>query len=300
MKAIVFESYGSPDVLQIKEVDKPVPQADQILVKVRATTVAAADWRMRKASPFPARLYNGLFRPRRITVLGMELSGDVVAVGKNVTRFTVDDAVFGSAELKFGAYAEYICLPEDGVVAHKPASLSYEQAAAVPFGGLGALYYFQAANIQPGQKVLVYGASGSTGSYAVQFARYFGAEVTAVCSETNFEWVKALGADKLIDYTKEDYTESGVQYDFVFDAVGKTSKSAAQKVLAPNGIFATIMKGGGSFQERANDLLFLQELVEAGKVKAVIDQMYPMEQIAEAHRYVEQGHKKGNVVIQMV
>ncbi|HKJ26984.1 MAG TPA: NAD(P)-dependent alcohol dehydrogenase [Anaerolineales bacterium] len=298
MKAIVYERYGAPDVLQIQEVQTPTPKANQILVQVRATTVTAADWRMRKAEPFPARLYNGLFRPKRFNILGMELAGDVVAVGQDVTRFKVGDAVFGSAELTFGAYAEYICLPENGVVAQKPENISYEEAAASAFGGLGALHYFlHKAKLQPGQKTLVYGASGATGTYAVQLARYYGAQVTGVCSESNFELVKSLGAEQVIDYTKEDFTTREERYDFIFDAVGKTSPSASRKVLAPGGIFATIVKGGGSTKERANDFLFLRDRLAAGDVRAVIDRQYPMEQIVEAHRYVDQGHKKGNVVI---
>jgi NADPH:quinone reductase-like Zn-dependent oxidoreductase len=297
MKAIVYERYGPPEVLQIKEVKKPTPKANQILVQVRATTVTAADWRMRKAEPFAARLYSGLLRPKRFNILGMELAGEVAAVGKDVTRFKVGDAVFGSAELTFGAYAEYICLPEDGVIAHKPENISYQEAAASPFGGLGALHYFHKADLQPGKQALIYGASGATGTYAVQFARYFGAQVTGVCSAANFDLVRSLGANEMIDYTREDFTERGEQYDFIFDAVGKTSPSACKKVLAPGGIFATIVKGGGSAKERAKDLFFLKDRLAEGDVRPVIDRQYPMEQIVEAHRYVDKGHKKGNVVI---
>lgn len=299
MKAIVFENYGPPEVLKIKEVEKPSPKDDEILIKVHATTVTAADWRMRKAEPFTARLYNGLFRPKRITVLGMELSGDVEAVGKAVTRFNVGDPVFGSAELKFGAYAEYICLPENGVVAHKPENISYEEAAATSFGGLGALYYFHKAALQPGMKALIYGASGATGTYAVQFARYYGAQVTGVCSAGNFDLVRSLGAEQVIDYATEDFTQNGQRYDFIFDAVGKISRAMCKNSLTPDGMFATIHKGGGSIRSRAEDLMILKEMIEAGQVRAVIDCSYPMAQIAEAHRYVDQGHKKGNVVVQV-
>lgn len=317
MKAIVYTQYGSPEVLQLKEVEKPMIQNNEILLRVKATAVNSGDWRLRKADPFAVRLFFGLMKPK-LNILGAVFSGDVESVGKNVTRFKVGDKVFGHTDMRFGAYAEYICLAEHGSLALKPDSLTHAEAAVIPFGGTAALHFIKKAAIQPGQKVLIYGASGAVGSTALQLAKSFGANVTGVCSTGNMDLVKSLGADNVIDYTKEDFTQNGEVYDVIMDTVNKISFSRGVKSLTRNGLLILSAAGmsemlqgfwtsltssrkvmTGVISHSAEDLDLLKKLIETGKLKPVIDTTFPLEQMAVAHAYVEKGHKKGNVAISL-
>ncbi|HNH80216.1 MAG TPA: NAD(P)-dependent alcohol dehydrogenase [Anaerolineales bacterium] len=300
MKAIVANQYGGPEVLQLKEVGKPQPKDNEVLIKVHATTVTMGDFRMRSFTVppvfwLPARLTLGITKPKQ-PIYGMELAGRVESIGKNVTRFKIGDQVFASTLTEnFGAYAEYKCLPEKAMMAIKPANISFEEAAALPIGATTALRLLRKGKIQRGQKVMIYGASGSVGTYAIQLAKHLGAEVTGVCSTANLEMVKSLGADHVIDYTKETLSATKERYDVIFDTVGKFAKSKASQILMPNGAFITMAQLDS--KESMDNLIFIKELVEAGKLKVVIDRCYPLEDMVEAHRYVDSGHKKGNVVI---
>lgn len=309
MKAVICTKYGPPEVLQLRDVEKPTPKRNEVLIKVHATTCHIGDVRIRSFNVplwqmIPFRLYLGIRRPKR-SILGMELAGEVEGVGKEVKRFKKGDQVLATTGFVFGAYAEYICLPEnakrikEGLIVMKPANMTYEQAAAgLATGGLTALGFLKKARIQNGQNILIFGASGSVGTYAVQLAKYFGAKVTGVCSTANLDMIKSLGADNVIDYTKEDFSERTEVYDVVFDAVDKLPKAKGKKALKKNGIYLNVVKNFDSEEDiTTDDLIFLKELVESEKIKTIIDRSYPLEHIVEAHKYVEKGHKKGHVVI---
>jgi NADPH:quinone reductase-like Zn-dependent oxidoreductase len=317
MKAIVYARYGPPHVLEIKDVEKPVPKDNEVLVRVHATTVCAGDVRLRKANPLFLRLMYGLWRPKRTNILGMEFAGTIESIGRSVTGFGTGDQVFGSTGLKFGTYAEFTCLPEGPLLSRKPGKATFEEAAGVPFGGVSALFFLRKGGIRAGQNVLIYGASGSVGTFAVQLAKHFGAHVTGVCSTANLELVKSLGANVTVDYTKTDFSRAGPVYDIVFDTVGKSGfwrslkslKRGGAYVLAASGLLSPTLGRvlasitgagnviGGMARVKDGDLSFLKGLIEAGKIRTVIDRRYPMNEIVEAHRYVEAGHKKGIVVI---
>ena len=303
MKAVVCTKYGTPEVLQLKEIEKPKPKDNEVLIKVYATTAHIGDTRIRRAYPFLARLVFGLFNPKKNLILGMEISGEVESVGKSVNSFKKGDQVFALTGFDLGGYAEYKCLPEKskektiekrGLIAPKPENLSYNEAAAIPAGGLTALKNLQKAKIREGQKILINGASGSLGTFAIQLAKYYGAEVTAVCSAENFELVVSIGADKVIDYRKEDFTKSDEKYDVVYDAVMKSKQVKCRGILKERGIY---LNNTHLSEIREDDLLFLKNLIENDKLKPVVDRIYSKTDIVEAHRYVDKGHKKGNVII---
>jgi len=302
MKAIVCTKYGPPEVLQLKDVAKPIPMKNEVCINIFATSVTASDCIIRAFNVAGKyRILMGLvigFRRPRKAILGMTFAGVVESVGDDIKSFKKGDPVFGFDRFGFGTYAEYKCMPKEGLMLNKAGNVSYEEAAAIPFGGLLALYYLKKGNIQSGKKILIYGASGAVGSSAVQLAKYFGAEVTGVCSTGNLELVKSLGADHVIDYTKEDFTVREDLYDLIFNAVGKKKiRLQCKKALAQNGKHIAVDDGSPAFH--MEDLILLNELVEKGKFKAVIDRSYPLEQMADAHRYVDKGHKKGNVIITM-
>ena len=314
MKAIICTKYGNPEVLQLNEIVKPIPKDNEVLVKVYATAPTISDCYVRSGNVsfwlwIPMRLYVGLLRPRN-PVLGFDLAGEIENVGKNVKKYKKGDQIFAFAGKNFGAYAEYACLPEDGlsfpkdcIMSIKPSNMTYEEAAVVPSRGILALHFMNMGNIRNGQKVLIIGASGGTGTFAIQLAKFFDAEVTGVCSTANIDLVKALGADKVIDYKKEEYPKEGEQYDFIFDATPfqkgnrKSLKLRCKNALTPNGRYISV--DNGTPKSRTEDLNFLKQIIEDKKLKSVIDKVFSLEQLPEAHRYIEQGHKKGNVVVKI-
>lgn len=322
MKAIIAEKYGPPEIFQLKEIEKPIPKNNEVLIKIYATTVTAGDCvrRSGKFPPFfwlPTRMMFGLRKPRK-TIPGGTFAGEIESVGKNVSKFKKGDKVYGEAGLGMGACAEYICLPEEPLLAKKPSNISYKEAAGIPDGAATSLYFLRKANIQKGQEILINGASGGNGTYAVQIAKYFGAEVTGVCSTKNIELVKTLGADMVIDYTQEDFTKNDKKYDIIYDPVGKTSFTQCKESLKEEGYFVTtvptlkiilqmmgnsirgkkkVISGMPSNKDFSECLIYLNEIIKKGKIKTIIDKEYPLEKIADAHKYVEKGHKKGNVVL---
>jgi NADPH:quinone reductase-like Zn-dependent oxidoreductase len=302
MKAIITTKYGSPEVLEIREVDKPNPKKNEVLIKVKAIAVTSGDCRMRAFNPpywffrIPMRLMLGIFKPRK-PIQGLWLAGEIEETGNEVKHFNVGQQIYArTVDLIFGANAEYVCLPENAIIGLKPSNLTFEEAISIPFGGMTALHFLKKSSIKKGDKILVYGASGSVGTSVVQLGNYFGAEVTAVCSTENIELVKNLGAQKTIDYKKEDLTDCKEKFDIVFDAVGHINRSIIKKMLKPNGKFVSVITSGHA-QGGVNELNYLTELAEKGQLRPVIDRCYPFEQIVDAHRYVDKGHKKGNVIL---
>jgi NADPH:quinone reductase-like Zn-dependent oxidoreductase len=302
MKAVVYENYGGPEVLRLTEIEKPIPKDGEVSVKIHATTVTVGDTRMR-AFNVPrrhwifARFYLGLFKPKR-QVLGMEIAGEIEEVGKYVKRFKTGDRVYASTMYNgFGGYAAYKCLPENGAIAQMPAGVSYSEAAAIPIGGSAALRFLRKGKISAGQKVLIYGATGSVGTFAIQIAHYFGAEVTAVCSTSGIELAESLGASHVIDYTRKDFTSGGKVYDLIFDAVGKINRSKSKRALKQGGVFVSVTGNPG--KTTTNDLLFLNQIIQEGKLKSVIEKEFSFDQIVDAHRFVESGRKKGNIAVRV-
>ena len=326
MKAIIWTKYGTPDGLKRQEVEKPSPEADQVLVKIMAATVTAGDCEMRRLQiplglSFPIRMYAGFLKPKRISILGQELAGEIEEVGKNVTSFQVGDQVFGTTGFGFGAYAEYICLPEEpgdaeGVLSAKPVNLTFEEAAAIPTAGLEALHYLREGKAQPGKKVLIIGGGGSIGTFSIQLAKHFGADVTGVDNTEKLELMRSLGADQVIDYTKEEYINSGETYDLIIDMVGRKSVSRRLKLLKQDGIYFlayarildvvlsiwTSLTSSkkliiSSSKQNKEDLNILKGLIDSGELRSIIDRSFPLDQVAEAHRFAESGLKKGNIAI---